>query len=73
LNSIFNKKIHVEISEKIFFERKSADIRWKEPDWFIQHIWDAYLEYGARSTDDALIVDGSSLFDKKQIMDYLDI
>ncbi len=73
LNSIFNKKINIEIPKEVFIERKSTDTRWSEPDWYIQHIWDAYLTYGVRSVDDALIVDGCSPFDKVEIMNYLNI
>ncbi len=71
LNSLFDRKIHVEIPENVFFERKKDDKRWKVPGWYIQHIWDAYEIYGNRSTQYALKVDGRIPFEKEKIKDYL--
>ena len=45
-----NIKIFLEISKRLFIERKREDLRWGlEPDWYIEHIWEAYLRYGRPS------------------------
>lgn len=45
-----NIKIFLEISKPLFIERKREDLRWGlEPDWYIEHIWEAYLRYGRPS------------------------
>ena len=45
-----NIKIFLEISKPLFIERKREDLRWGlEPDWYIEHIWEAYLSYGRPS------------------------
>jgi len=47
LNALYDKNIFLEIDKATFFQRKKIDIRWgKEPDWYIEHIWQSYLRYG---------------------------
>jgi len=75
LNSLFNKRIHVEIAEDIYFERKRNDKRWKVPDWYIKHIWDSYGKYRSQATRNSLKVDGTIplSLQKMKIMDFLNI
>ena len=50
LNSLYNKKIFLEITEETFQKRKTDDTRWgPEPDWYIDHVWTSYLKYGKLS------------------------
>jgi uridine kinase len=69
LNKMFDKKLFVEIDKKTFWERKHKDFRWgKEPDWYIEHIWNSYLIYGRPPKDkDLIVIDGTREFDIKEI------
>jgi uridine kinase len=61
LLDLYDIKIHIHISFEEFVKRKKQDFRWgKEPDWYIQHIWDAYLRYGIPDfiEDDYLRING---------------
>jgi len=43
-------RVFLEISKQLFVQRKRTDLRWGlEPEWYIQHIWRAYLRYGRPS------------------------
>jgi len=67
---LFDKSIFIKISKEEFLNRKKYDQRWgKEPDWYIDHIWEGYLKYGqfpAGQYPD-LLLDGNQLFDIEQI------
>lgn len=47
---LFNEmdvKIFMEIGRPEFIRRKRIDLRWgREPDWYIEYVWEAYLKYG---------------------------
>ena len=46
-NALFDKCFFVQISKSTFLERKVNDLRWgREPDWYIEHIWESFLRYG---------------------------
>ena len=46
LNKLYDKKIFLKIDKKSFKNRKVKDLRWgKEPNWYIEHIWDSHLKY----------------------------
>ena len=73
-NKLYDKRIHIALSFEEFKARKRKDLRWgKEPDWYIQHIWDSYLKYGIPETMDSNILrlDGNFDFDFPKIMEYL--
>lgn len=66
--------IFIELSRDEFFKRKQQDLRWgKEPDWYIQHIWDGYQKYGQYPKDRVpnLILDGTEMFDIEEISQNL--
>lgn len=45
--NLLDYKIYIELDRREFTSRKKTDLRWgKEPDWYIDHIWDGYLQYG---------------------------
>lgn len=68
----FDKKILVEVSEEIFLARKREDLRWgREPEWFIQHIWDSYQIYGKPSPFDGLLISGERRVDPAIWQEYL--
>ena len=73
-NVLFDKKILIHLSEKIFRERKITDKRWGSfPAWYIDHIWNSFLKYGNvdLGSQDYLHLDGSGPFRKELIIDYL--
>ncbi|MFK5856615.1 MAG: hypothetical protein QM503_10820 [Bacteroidota bacterium] len=43
---LFNKNIFLTLDRRFFFMRKNTDLRWgKEPDWYIEHIWNNHNMY----------------------------
>ena len=45
--NLLDYKIHIELNREEFISRKQTDLRWgKEPEWYIDHIWNGYLQYG---------------------------
>lgn len=40
-------RIWIALSKETYFARKRVDLRWgKEPDWYIEYIWDSFQKYG---------------------------
>ena len=74
LVKLFDKKIFIEISKQTFFNRKADDLRWgREPDWYIEHIWESYLKYGKTPKDDPsyLIVEGDGIVDLERVYEFV--
>ena len=74
LNKLYDKKIFLEISEKVFFKRKRLDIRWEiEPEWYIQHIWNSYLKFGMLPEDKTsfMIIEGINPIDINGLIEYI--
>lgn len=74
ISNIYDLKIFMSIEKEVFLARKRKDKRWgKEPEWFIQHIWNSYLKYGQLpdSIDEILIVNGNQMPDINHIISYL--
>ncbi|MBK6962702.1 MAG: hypothetical protein IPH20_01910 [Bacteroidales bacterium] len=70
----YNKSILINIGKQEFIRRKRTDMRWgKEPVWYINHIWESYLNYGQAPSQikDILIIDGEKDFELQIIMQYL--
>ncbi len=54
LNSLFDKRIFINIPKTVFYKRKRQDLRWgKEPDWYIDYIWESYQKYGKLKENDS--------------------
>ncbi len=71
ITELYDKKLFIEISYETFLARKKLDFRWgKEPDWYIDHIWNSYLKYGrpVHLTPDYIIIDGEKSVDVDQII-----
>ncbi len=69
-NLLYDERIHISLDIEEFFKRKREDLRWgKEPEWYIQHIWDSYLKYGIPNFEEASYIrlDGAEKFDIKSI------
>ncbi len=72
---LFNKRLFVEIDKETFLKRKSRDLRWgKEPEWYMEHIWDSYLKYGQvpKVLSDVFKVDGRRSIDVYQVIKFLE-
>jgi uridine kinase len=47
ITDLFDITYFLEIDKDTFMKRKSDDTRWgKEPDWYLEHIWNSYLKFG---------------------------
>ena len=73
LNSLFDWRIVLTIDEETFKSRKRDDLRWgREPEWYIQHIWDSHLEYGFPPENcDQLVLNTSTSIDIDQAIKYI--
>jgi len=68
-----NIKIFLEISKPLFIERKREDLRWGlEPDWYIEHIWEAYLRYGRPTLNSEYVcLNGSREIDVGELLEKI--
>ncbi len=73
INKMFDKKLFVDIDRDTFWERKHHDFRWgKEPDWYIEHIWNSFLKYGQPPADkDVIFIDGKKPFETEKIISLI--
>lgn len=73
INSICDKYILVEIPKEVFLQRKREDLRWgKEPEWYIQYIWEAYHEHGLPPEKlEVFRVNGNQRLDEAALLNYL--
>lgn len=74
LRAIYDKKIYIHITKDLFLNRKSEDLRWgPEPEWYIQHIWDSFLEYGniEGAYQDLYLINGALPIDLNLLLAYL--
>ena len=72
---LFNKRLFVEIDKETFLKRKSRDLRWgKEPQWYMEHIWNSYLKYGRVPAilNDVYKVDGRHSIDVYSVIRFLE-
>lgn len=47
INIQIHKAIYLSIDKATFLERRRQETRWgNEPEWFIEHVWDAHWKYG---------------------------
>lgn len=48
INTYYTRAFFVEIDKATFLERKKNDLRWGlEPSWYMDHVWQSYLRWGA--------------------------
>lgn len=72
---LFNKRLFVDIDKETFLKRKSRDLRWgKEPGWYMEHIWESYLQYGRVPSmlSDIFFVDGRHSIDIYSVIKFLE-
>ena len=71
----YDKKIFLTISKETFWTRKSKDLRWgKEPEWYMEHIWDNHFKCGTKhSMDlDTIILSGEKPVDLNLLLSNLE-
>ncbi len=73
VNTLFDKRLFVSIDYQTFKQRKSLDNRWGyEPEWYIEHIWQSYEQYGRIETSaDVLVLDGNDEKTTAEILNFL--
>ncbi len=55
ITRLMDKKIFLTLDSRFFFMRKNIDLRWgKEPDWYIEHIWNEHIRYCKQNTTEDL-------------------
>ena len=75
INNLYNKAIFINLSHQEFLSRKRMDLRWgKEPEWYINHVWNSYLIYGQMPEYfmNPLIINGEHNLNMAQIIQYLE-
>ncbi len=74
LNQLFDIRLVLTLTEAEFKKRKSMDLRWgKEPDWYIDHIWNGFTKYGYPLTGNYVELDGTVLPSVSQVVELLDL
>ncbi|MBT3748262.1 MAG: hypothetical protein HOG34_04695, partial [Bacteroidetes bacterium] len=47
LSNDYDYCFFIELSQEEYIRRKNMDLRWgKEPDWYVEHIWNSFQKYG---------------------------
>lgn len=53
LNQLFDKRIFINVPKTIFYKRRKEEKRWgREPDWYLDYVWESYLKYGKLKDSD---------------------
>ena len=73
LSNLYEKTIFLYVEKEIFKNRKSRDHRWGDvPDWYVEHIWDAYQKFGkAKFSKGIKKINAGIRFDLDEIIAYL--
>ncbi|WP_421978384.1 hypothetical protein [Roseivirga seohaensis] len=52
INALIDQPIFLNIDKENFLKRRLKEKRWgKEPEWFIEYVWEAHLKYGLPPSD----------------------
>jgi nicotinamide/nicotinate riboside kinase len=74
VNKLFDKRIFMDIPKSLFYLRRHSDKRWgEEPKWYIDYVWESYLNYGQlkESFSDTLYISGQEDYSALMIDEYL--
>ena len=75
VGSLYDKRIFLMIDRETFWKRKLADLRWgKEPEWYIEHIWNNYLKFGkiASERENVLRLHSDDKTEIEKVLEYLE-
>lgn len=75
LNKLIEKKIFLTLESKSFLSRKCNDFRWgKEPDWYIEHIWNNHEKYCKQNVPkEALTIAADKNIDLKEVINFIEV
>jgi len=74
LVNLYDKMLYLTLEKENFLKRKKKDLRWgKEPEWYMEHIWESHLLYrkDTDNLDNLLVVKGEFPVDLERIFTYL--
>lgn len=64
LNGQYDLTVFMEISKDTYFERRRVETRWgKDPEWYLEYVWEAHLKYGQYPEADFILSGESTLTD----------
>ncbi|WP_424963413.1 uridine kinase family protein [Ekhidna sp.] len=68
LNKRFDLTVLMEISRATYLDRRQLETRWgKDPDWYLEYVWEAHLEHGQYNEAD-VILSGETPIDKHDVI-----
>lgn len=74
LNKLYDKTIFLKIDKQTFIQRKKIDLRWgKEPDWYINHIWENHLRYDKHELlkENFLLLDAKNEIETMNVVNFI--
>ncbi len=73
-NKLMDKKLFLTLDSRFFFMRKNTDLRWgKEPDWYIEHIWNNHIKYCKKHIPaDALQIKAGKTIDMDKVFSFIE-
>ncbi|MEZ4900591.1 MAG: hypothetical protein R2822_01930 [Spirosomataceae bacterium] len=74
LNALYDRCFFTVISEETFKIRKANDDRWGAiPDWYVNHIWESFLNYGQPPVDlpPLMEVNGEKPYNMGEILTFM--
>ncbi len=75
LINLYDKSIYLSVDKDTFIDRKKNDLRWgKEPEWYMQHIWDNHFKYCSEilSRRDAFQISGEEPVDFDSVIRFIE-
>lgn len=64
LTSRYDVTVLMEISRDTYFERRKQETRWgKDPDWYLEYVWESYKKYGQYPEADFILSGETTLTD----------
>lgn len=71
LNQLYDMTMCMRISKSTYLNRRKVETRWgKEPDWYIEYVWDAHQKYGLNHKSH-YILSGEKEVSEKDLIDIL--
>jgi len=70
---LMDKCLFLTLDHRFFFMRKNNDLRWgKEPDWYIEHIWNSHLKYSKNNIpDNSMVIKAGKDIDIQKVVDFI--
>lgn len=69
LKELYDVTVYMEISEATYLERRRQETRWgKDPEWYIEYVWEAHLKYGQFHKADFVLSGEKEITDRDLMM-----